>query len=80
MGRLTLGACRHRRNADDAEQQLGDVLAMVTESWQLDTTERNLRLIRDVRLTRGEDAVWIKGLEEALRNKRTEMEGQQKTA
>ena len=68
------------RNADDAEQQLGDVLAMVAESWQLDTTERNLRLIRDVRLTRGEDAVWIKGLEEALRNKHTEMEGQQKTA
>jgi hypothetical protein len=67
------------RDADDAEGQLGDVLAMVTESWQLDTTERNLRLIRDVRLTRGEDAAWITDLEEALRNKRTEMEAQHKT-
>jgi MAP3K TRAFs-binding domain len=68
------------RDANDAEQQLGDVLAMVTESWQLETTERNLRLIRDVRSARGEDAAWIKGLEDALRDKRTELEAKQNTA
>jgi hypothetical protein len=52
---------------------------MVTESWQLETTERNLRLIRDVRSARGEDAAWIKRFEDALRDKRKEMEAQQKT-
>ena len=67
------------RDANDAEQHLGDVLAMVTESWQLETTERNLRLIRDVRSARGEDAAWIKRFEDALRDKRKEMEAQQKT-
>jgi tetratricopeptide (TPR) repeat protein len=65
------------RDPDDADTHLADVLAMVTEPWQLDTTERNLRLIREMRTGRGEDAAWIGGLEEALRTKRSEMEPQQ---
>jgi tetratricopeptide (TPR) repeat protein len=68
------------RDLDDAENQLGDVLAMVTEPWQLDTTERNLRLIRELRTGRGEDAAWVAGLEQALGAKRVEMETQQKSA
>jgi hypothetical protein len=50
---------------------------MVAEPWQLDTTERNLRLIREMRTGRGEDA-WIGALEEALRAKRSELEAQHK--
>jgi MAP3K TRAFs-binding domain len=68
------------RDPDDADAHLADVLAMVSEPWQLDTTERNLRLIRELRTGRGEDAAWVTGLEEALRNKRAEMEAQQKSA
>jgi tetratricopeptide (TPR) repeat protein len=68
------------RDADGADAQLGDVLAMVTEPWQLDTTERNLRLIRELRTGRGEDAAWIGALEESLRGKRTEMEAKQQSA
>ena len=51
---------------------------MVDEPWQLDTTERNLRLIREMRTGRGEDAAWIGALEEALRAKRSELEAQHK--
>jgi hypothetical protein len=47
---------------------------------ELATTKRNLRLLREVRLARGEHAAGVKGLEEALHNKCNEMEGQQTTA
>jgi hypothetical protein len=66
------------RDPEDADTQIADVLAMVAEPWQLDTTERNLRLIREMRTGRGEDAAWIGALEEALRAKRSELEAQHK--
>jgi hypothetical protein len=42
--------------------------------WHLETTARNLRLIREARTERGEDIAWIKELEEALAMKRQELE------
>ena len=41
-------------------------LAVVTEPWQPATTARNLRLIREAREARGEDAAWIAEIEQAL--------------
>jgi hypothetical protein len=69
------------RNQDEAEEHLGDALAMVTEAWQLETTERNLRMIRELRESRGEPgAGWSKPLEEALRRKYAQMKGVQKAS
>jgi len=70
------------RDAADAEEKLADVLASVppTAPWQLETTERQLRLIRELREKRSEDAAWIKGLEDALGEKRAELEAAQKPA
>ena len=42
------------RDMDGAIEHLGDALAKVVEGWQLSTTERNLRLIRETRAARGE--------------------------
>jgi tetratricopeptide (TPR) repeat protein len=54
------------RDPDDAEEQLTEALALARASWQVDSTIRNLRLMREVRTARGEDAGWIKPLEAAL--------------
>ena len=62
---------------DNAAEHLGDALSKVVEAWQLDTTERNLRLIRELREKRGEEgASWSKEIEEALRAKYNEMSPQ----
>jgi tetratricopeptide (TPR) repeat protein len=67
------------RDHDDADEQLGNALAMVTEAWQLETTERNLRLIRELREARGETAAaWSKPLEDALRKRYAEMKAEHK--
>jgi hypothetical protein len=59
----------------DAADKLGETVASVpaTASWQLETTERNLRLIRELRLGRGEDSSWIAELEQALAQKRLDL-------
>jgi tetratricopeptide (TPR) repeat protein len=54
------------KDADDAENQLSEALGMARASWELESTARNLGLIRAVRTARGEDAEWIKGLEDQL--------------
>jgi hypothetical protein len=54
------------RDADYAADRLGDALAVARASWGLETTARNLSLIREMRKGRGEDAAWIKGLEDSL--------------
>jgi tetratricopeptide (TPR) repeat protein len=54
------------KNADDADDQLAEALAVARASWEVDSTARNLRLVREVRTARGEDAAWIKTLEDAL--------------
>jgi MAP3K TRAFs-binding domain len=63
------------RDTEDAVEKLGETLASVPPSapWQLETTERNLRLIRELRLARGEDANWIAEFEQALAQKRNEL-------
>lgn len=49
-----------------AAQALGDALAVVRESWEPETTLRNLRLIREAREKRGEDVPWAKEVEDEL--------------
>lgn len=47
----------------------GDALAVVRESWEPETTLRNLRLIREARARRNEDLPWAKDIEDALDQK-----------
>jgi tetratricopeptide (TPR) repeat protein len=54
------------RDEDDAADRLGEALAVAGASWELETTARNLSLIRDMRQGRGEDTAWIKRLEDTL--------------
>jgi tetratricopeptide (TPR) repeat protein len=63
------------RDADDAADRLGDALALARASWELETTARNLSLIRDMRQGRGEDAAWIKGFEDTLNERARRLEG-----
>jgi tetratricopeptide (TPR) repeat protein len=41
------------------DERLGDALAMATEPWQRTTTARNLTLIRNARVARGERQDWL---------------------
>jgi tetratricopeptide (TPR) repeat protein len=54
------------RDPDEAHSELSEALASERESWEMESTVRNLRLVHDMRAARGEDAAWIKSLEEAL--------------
>jgi hypothetical protein len=63
------------RDADDAADRLGDALAVARAPWELETTARNLSLIRDMRQGRGEDAAWIKGFEDTLKERARRLEG-----
>jgi hypothetical protein len=63
---------------DDAMRQAEMALTRVRVPFHLETTERNLRLIREVRTARGVDAAWILEFEAALAQKREELaSGQQ---
>jgi MAP3K TRAFs-binding domain len=62
------------RDVDDANERLGDALTVARASWELETTARNLRLIREMRESRGEDAAWIKPLEETLKERGARLE------
>jgi hypothetical protein len=44
----------------------GDALAMVRESWEPETTARNLRLIREARAARQDALPWAAAIEAAL--------------
>jgi hypothetical protein len=54
------------RDGDAAADHAGAALAIVREPWEAATTARNLRLIRERREARGEDAAWIGAIEQAL--------------
>jgi hypothetical protein len=54
------------KDEERAGQALGDALAVVRESWEPETTARNLRLIREARDRRGESVPWAQKMEEAL--------------
>lgn len=54
------------RNADEAMDACGAALAVVRETWEPETTARNLRLIREARTARGEDVGWVAEIEGEL--------------
>ncbi|GKS57011.1 hypothetical protein YTPLAS18_05380 [Nitrospira sp.] len=54
------------KDQQKAETALSDALAVVRESWEPETTARNLRLIREARERRGELLEWAKDIEDNL--------------
>ncbi len=54
------------RDEDDAEERLGDALMMAHAAWELESTARNLRLVREMREPRGDDVDWIRRIEDTL--------------
>jgi len=64
------------RDVADAEEKVAEVLATASKGWELETTERNVKLIREAREKRGEDVSWIRSLEQVLEGKRIEIGGQ----
>jgi hypothetical protein len=60
-------------DAADAETQLIEALALAQKSWEVESTERNLRLMRKMRTARGQQATWIQPLEEELAKKAQEL-------
>lgn len=54
------------RDVEDADNQISETLALARASWELESTARNLLLVREARTARGEDAAWIRKLEETL--------------
>jgi hypothetical protein len=57
------------RDHDDAHDKLSEATGIAKQSWHIETTARNLSLIRKAREARGEDAAWIAGLESELTRK-----------
>jgi tetratricopeptide (TPR) repeat protein len=51
---------------DDADEQLGEAIAVSRAAWEVESTARNLELVRTVRTRRGEDAAWIEQIEAQL--------------
>ncbi|HEV3219341.1 MAG TPA: TRAFs-binding domain-containing protein [Candidatus Acidoferrales bacterium] len=54
------------RNPDAAMDAAASALSLARYAWELETTARNLRLIRETRQRRGEDVAWIEELETQL--------------
>jgi tetratricopeptide (TPR) repeat protein len=63
------------RDKDDASDRLGDALAVARAGWELETTARNLSLIRDMREARGEESSWIKQIEDTLKDRARHIPG-----
>jgi tetratricopeptide (TPR) repeat protein len=62
------------RHADEAEDSCSTALGLVREAFEPETTARNLRLIRETRTARGEDATWIGNIEDDLLAKQKSLE------
>ncbi len=60
---------------EEAEEAAAAALAVVREPWEPATTARNLRLIREAREGRGEDAGWIADIEDALAGAEARLKG-----
>jgi tetratricopeptide (TPR) repeat protein len=54
------------KDADDAADKLAETLGAARTSWEVESTARNLSLIRTMRAARGDDVSWIKALEDEL--------------
>jgi tetratricopeptide (TPR) repeat protein len=52
-----------------ASEAAGEALAAVRESWEAETTARNLRLIREARTRRNESVPWADQIEKALEDR-----------
>ncbi len=65
------------RDIEAAEEYLSDAIDRVREGFAPETTANNLRLIREIREQRGEEAGWITELEEALSKAKSEFEGRE---
>jgi hypothetical protein len=57
------------KDEEKAMSALSDSLAVVRESWEPETTARNLLLIREARERRNEASAWPKAIEEELARK-----------
>jgi len=68
------------RDQEGAEAQAEVALAKAQFGWHLETTERNLRLIREARAARGEDIPWVRDIEQALAEKRAQMTATQRAS
>ena len=64
------------RDENAAMEHAEVALTKAQFGWHLETTERQLRLIRETRAARGEQIPWIKDLEDALAEKRAQMAAQ----
>lgn len=52
-----------------ASEAASEALAVVRESWEAETTARNLRLIREARTRRGESVSWADQIEKAFEDR-----------
>ncbi|MCG2748374.1 MAG: DUF4071 domain-containing protein [Desulfobulbaceae bacterium] len=68
------------RDISNAEVALAHALASTRETWEPETTARNLRLIREARERRGEHLDWAAEVERALENKAAQLDRGAKTA
>jgi hypothetical protein len=57
------------RDQAGAGSALTGAIGLMRDPWEGETTARNLRLIRETRFRRGEEAGWIEGLERVLRSR-----------
>ena len=64
------------RDESGAMEHAEIALTKAQFDWHLETTERQLKLIRETRAARGEQIPWIKDLEDALAEKRAQMPAQ----
>jgi hypothetical protein len=51
---------------DAADENLSEVTSYARHAWEVESTKRNLGLVRDAREARSEDAAWIKQIEDEL--------------
>lgn len=56
------------RDEKRAKEYLGLAVSVIRESWEPETTARNIRMISEVRSSRGEERDWVLHIEEALSN------------
>jgi tetratricopeptide (TPR) repeat protein len=65
------------KDEEKAVSALGDALAAVRESWEPETTARNLRLIREARAKRQEEVPWASEVEAELERRSKELSAPQ---
>ena len=52
-----------------ADEFLDNALAAVREGWEPETTARNVSLIREARIARGENVEWLDEIIDVLENR-----------